>query len=138
MNDEINYGENNINELGNISMNMVCTSLDGKKWSNLTEAMEYNEAYCNKIVNELDKVYNEIITQEKLNKIEPNQIEETQISTNNIIDNKNKQIMPFKSLDGKDWASIDQAMKYNKLYYEKMKIKDNLILDSDKNGFGTK
>ncbi len=119
-------------------MNMVCTSLDGKTWSNLTDAMQYNEAYCNKIVNELDKEYKEIITQEKLNKIVTDQIEETQINTNNIIDNKNKSIKPFKSLDGKDWASIDQAMKYNKLYYEKMKIRDNLILDSDKHGFGTK
>ena len=143
MNDGINYGVNNqSNTLGEIDMNMPCTSLDGKVWTNLKDAMQYNETYYNSITNELKTdvsicEYNMVnIPKEEVSDSELNLVD---TNTQENIDNIDKaSIKPFKSLDGKEWGNIDKAVEYNKLYFEKMRIRDNLIIDDGKHGFGSR
>lgn len=40
----------------------------------------------------------------------------------------------YKSYDGKEWATMEHAEQYNKLFYEKMKIKsqDDYLLTDNK------
>ncbi len=142
MNDGINSGvDNQPNKIEEVDMNMPCVSLDGKVWTNLNDAIQYNETYYNSITNELkttdsdkdniiDNVQNVDTGVSELNHIYDKQL------NSNISDETT--IKPFKSLDGKEWGNIDQAMEYNKLYFEKMKIRDNLIIDEEKHGFGSR
>ena len=142
MEDGINYGvDNQPNKIEEVDMNMPCVSLDGKVWTNLNDAIQYNETYYNSITNELKTA-----DSDKESKIDNVQKVDTGVNELNHIYNKQLNsnisdettIKPFKSLDGKEWGNIDQAMEYNKLYFEKMKIRDNLIIDEEKHGFGSR